>query len=229
MMKSPLNIVLLLVVAVFFFTQCRYREKKIADNIVQQDSTTIFRGGLFILGPSRDSIGNITEPAYTVNSKIEVDYYPNGKIHKWKEYFGDKYPKCIVYYDTNGVFDTFVGNPFLKYYEKYKTNEGEKWRGIQTINPPNVNCFITLKDSGNTKSKPDYLRYDISLAEDTCNWFFIENERISKKGHYFVIRFYFIDSTLNIYRRADREIFDNGKMWRFDPVPYKAYSFEEMK
>ena len=236
MVPPTLNRVLLLVVvSAIPFSHCRNIEKKAANNIVAQDSIETHRGGHFILDPTCDTNRKIISRPEAIDSKIEVDYYPNGKIHKWKEYFGDKYPQCIIYYDTNGVFDTFAGNPFLKYGEKY-LSDGVKFLGIATINPPYIPYFVVLMDSDKTKpkSKPVFLKYaaddfDYHVpTKDTCSWFLIKNELLSKKDHYFKLQFYFIDSTLNIYRRSEKEMLINGLLYKIDSIPYRKYTFKEL-
>jgi len=131
----------------------------------------------------------------TVPYGAKISYDSNGNVDKWEWFLHSlKYPDCIVYYKSNGTFDTLVGNPFIS------TGFDKKHQlCVKLVNPPNLNMVVTYQDSFQNKLLKD-IYYPV-LSTDSVAYIALR-DHTPKKNHKYMLNFHIVDSS-NYYILSD--------------------------
>ena len=210
-MKRKMVIYSCLFLTFFCFEKCRGKQLK---NLIKYSLH-----GRFIIKESFDSSGKITGRQYfnkdTIPNGAEIYYYPNGKIKHWKWFQNNKTPSCGVYYDTDGVFFAFRGNPFIDL-----GNETDTSVYVTLVNPPNIKFIIVYEDTYKSKVMKS-LMFEPTLTDST-SWIVIDrnsNEFLYQKEHKYELIFYVIDENSKVLSGAETalQLFDKGFTFIYPP------------
>jgi len=124
-------------------------------------------------------------------------------MKRWKWFrHSIKFPDCIIYYDTNGIFDTLVGIPFIA--SGYDL-DNELCIGL--INPPNIKFRLGYKDF-----YKDEIVKKVTfspLLTDSIGLVNINAYHKFQKEHKYMLYFLVVDST-HILSKSTTELINNA-------------------
>jgi hypothetical protein len=151
----------------------------------------------------------------TVPSGAEIDFYNNGVIKHWKYYTDQsRLPRCVVYYDSLGKFDTLIGMPFI---DSYRGEDGVIY--VKTINPPATKSVLLL-DIYKDGKKIDNVAYS-PISTDSMGLTAIgqHNEVNFRKDAKGFVYYHIIDSNLNILSGASYAMVIDSEKYIYKDIP----------
>lgn len=226
MKKRNNNVFLAVSFILLLFGNC---ENAIQKKPIKANKEKYYKNGRFLVRETYDSSGRLQAKQFfnkdTIPDGAEIDYYMNGNVEKWKWYtLQDKYPRCLIHYDDNGIYDTIKGNPFI---DGIKANDTDL--AVKFVNPLNVKSFIMLEDKYKNEIVVQYKFDPISL--DTVNIVILNKKSgyAKKVGHQYLIYFYIIDSVRSLLHRTPKAIELKDDYFNTINIPSKVFPLDELK